>query len=88
MTSNQLSKERPPSPRQAAQTQAGLGMILPSMPDAKALTISVGIIGATVMPHAVYLQGIDGILRHVGAEALLRDDGTLQIVYSNSLKSR
>jgi manganese transport protein len=36
--------------------QAGRGMILPSMPDATALTISVGIIGATVMPHAVYLH--------------------------------
>ena len=36
--------------------QAGLGLILPSMPDRTALTISVGIIGATVMPHAVYLH--------------------------------
>jgi len=36
--------------------QAGLGVILPSMPDAAALTISVGVIGATVMPHAVYLH--------------------------------
>jgi len=36
--------------------QAGLGMILPSMPGAAALTISVGVIGATVMPHAVYLH--------------------------------
>ena len=36
--------------------QAGLGLVTPSMPDAAALTISVGIIGATVMPHAVYLH--------------------------------
>jgi manganese transport protein len=36
--------------------QAGLGSILPAMPNAAALTISVGIIGATVMPHAVYLH--------------------------------
>jgi manganese transport protein len=36
--------------------QAGLHSVLPSMPDATALTISVGIIGATVMPHAVYLH--------------------------------
>jgi manganese transport protein len=36
--------------------QAGLHSILPIMPDAAALTISVGIIGATVMPHAIYLQ--------------------------------
>jgi manganese transport protein len=35
---------------------AGLGAIVPKMPDAEALTISVGIIGATVMPHAVYLH--------------------------------
>ncbi|MDE3237763.1 MAG: Nramp family divalent metal transporter [Paracoccaceae bacterium] len=32
------------------------GVILPQMPDAAALTISVGIIGATVMPHAIYLH--------------------------------
>jgi manganese transport protein len=35
---------------------AGIGAVLPRMPDAEALTISVGIIGATVMPHAVYLH--------------------------------
>ena len=35
---------------------AGLGMVIPTMPNAAALTISVGIIGATVMPHAVYLH--------------------------------
>jgi manganese transport protein len=36
--------------------QAGLHSVLPSMPDAAALTLSVGIIGATVMPHAIYLH--------------------------------
>ncbi len=36
--------------------QAFVGLVTPSMPDATALTISVGIIGATVMPHAVYLH--------------------------------
>ncbi len=36
--------------------ETALGLIVPSMPDATALTISVGIIGATVMPHAVYLH--------------------------------
>ncbi len=35
---------------------AGLGAIIPSLPDAEALTIAVGIVGATVMPHAVYLH--------------------------------
>ncbi|AQS47745.1 MULTISPECIES: Nramp family divalent metal transporter [Thioclava] len=32
------------------------GLITPAMPDAKALTIAVGIIGATVMPHAIFLH--------------------------------
>jgi manganese transport protein len=35
--------------------QAGLHIVLPWLPDAAALTLSVGIIGATVMPHALYL---------------------------------
>jgi manganese transport protein len=36
--------------------QAGLHTLLPSLPDAGSLTLSVGIIGATVMPHALYLH--------------------------------
>lgn len=35
---------------------AGWGMVSPQLPDAQALTIAVGIIGATVMPHAIYLH--------------------------------
>ncbi|OCX63180.1 divalent metal cation transporter [Thioclava sp. SK-1] len=35
---------------------AGMGLITPDLPDMMALTISVGIIGATVMPHAIYLH--------------------------------
>jgi manganese transport protein len=35
---------------------AAMHTVLPQMPDAEALTISVGIIGATVMPHAIYLH--------------------------------
>ncbi|MBN8290607.1 Nramp family divalent metal transporter [Rhodobacter sp. NTK016B] len=35
---------------------AGIGMMTPSLPDSAALTIAVGIIGATVMPHAIYLH--------------------------------
>ncbi|AOZ69516.1 divalent metal cation transporter [Rhodobacter xanthinilyticus] len=35
---------------------AGFGLVTPAMPDAAALTIAVGIIGATVMPHAIYLH--------------------------------
>ncbi|WP_448956547.1 Nramp family divalent metal transporter [Labrys neptuniae] len=45
--------------------QAGLGMIMPAMPDSTALTISVGIIGATVMPHALYLHS--GLTQHRAA---------------------
>jgi manganese transport protein len=35
---------------------AALHSVLPDLPDAAALTLSVGIIGATVMPHAIYLH--------------------------------
>ncbi|GHE02872.1 manganese transporter [Defluviimonas sp. 20V17] len=35
---------------------AAVGLVTPDLPDAAALTIAVGIIGATVMPHAVYLH--------------------------------
>src|ERR1700690_1361301 len=35
---------------------AALHSVVPGLPDAEALLISVGIIGATVMPHAVYLH--------------------------------
>ena len=49
--------------------QAGLGLVTPSMPNAEALTISVGIIGATVMPHAVYLHSSLTQHRAPGADA-------------------
>ncbi|MCC0069570.1 MAG: Nramp family divalent metal transporter [Rhodobacteraceae bacterium] len=32
------------------------GLTTPALPDATALTIAVGIVGATVMPHAIYLH--------------------------------
>ncbi len=35
---------------------AGTGLVSPELADAAALTIAVGIIGATVMPHAIYLH--------------------------------
>ncbi len=41
---------------------AGVGMLVPQLPDAQALTISVGIIGATVMPHAIFLHS--GLTQH------------------------
>ncbi|MCX4162782.1 MULTISPECIES: Nramp family divalent metal transporter [Paraburkholderia] len=37
-------------------SQVGMHTILPSIPNDEALTISVGIVGATVMPHAIYLH--------------------------------
>ncbi len=33
-----------------------MGMLIPSLPDAEAIVISLGIIGATVMPHNLYLH--------------------------------
>ena len=41
---------------------AGLHTLVPGLPDAAALTIAVGIIGATVMPHAIYLHS--GLTQH------------------------
>ena len=35
---------------------AGRALVMPSLPDARALTIAVGIVGATVMPHAIFLH--------------------------------
>ena len=35
---------------------AGLGSVVPRLPDAGALTIAVGIVGATIMPHAIFLH--------------------------------
>jgi len=35
---------------------AALHSVLPKLPDAGAVTLAVGIIGATVMPHAIYLH--------------------------------
>jgi manganese transport protein len=35
---------------------AGRGLITPQIADSDALTIAVGIVGATVMPHAIYLH--------------------------------
>ncbi|MFD1797867.1 Nramp family divalent metal transporter [Paracoccus aurantiacus] len=37
-------------------TSAATGLTTPALPDAAALTIAVGIIGATVMPHAIFLH--------------------------------
>ena len=49
---------------------AATGAVTPSLPDAGALTLAVGIIGATVMPHAVYLHS--GLTQH---RAHVRNEG-------------
>src|SRR5271167_3985067 len=36
--------------------EAGIGSVLPQLPDAGAVTIAVGIVGATIMPHAIFLH--------------------------------
>jgi manganese transport protein len=36
--------------------QAALGAVLPKLPDRGAVTLAAGIVGATVMPHAIYLH--------------------------------
>ena len=48
---------------------AGVGLMTPALPDSFALTIAVGIIGATVMPHAIYLHS--GLMQ---SRAQPRDD--------------
>ncbi len=40
------------------------GALRPTLPDAHAITLSVGIVGATVMPHAIYLHS--GLTQHRG----------------------
>src|SRR6202166_4207391 len=55
----------------AAATHA----VVPQIPDAGALLLAVGIIGATVMPHAVYLHS--GLTQ---ARIPVRDDGDRRMV--------
>lgn len=43
---------------------AATGLSSPALPDAAALTIAVGIIGATVMPHAIYVHSALARDRH------------------------
>lgn len=38
------------------------GSLVPTLPDSGALTVAVGILGATVMPHAIYLHS--GLTQH------------------------
>ncbi len=59
---------------------AATGLVTPLMPDATALTIAVGIIGATVMPHAVYLHsGLTQMRTHMRHD----EDRRKVVRYSN-----
>lgn len=52
---------------------AGLGTVLPQIADGDALTIAVGIVGATVMPHALYLHsGLTQSRIRVSTDAMRR----------------
>jgi len=52
-----------------------LGTVTPDLPDAAALALAVGIIGATVMPHAVYLHS--GLTQ---TRIQARDDGERRVL--------
>ncbi|MEZ5873173.1 MAG: Nramp family divalent metal transporter [Nitratireductor sp.] len=56
------------------------GLLIPSMPDKTALLISVGIIGATVMPHAVFLHS--GLTQYRG-DARTDQDRRMLVRFSN-----
>jgi manganese transport protein len=60
--------------------QAWLGAVVPRLPDAGAATLAVGIFGATVMPHAIYLHS--GLTQ---ARGLARSDADRRLLvwYSN-----
>ena len=63
-----------------AWADAARGLTTPRIPDAEALTIAVGIIGATVMPHALFLHS--GLTQGRGG---VRDDSDRRVLlrYSN-----
>lgn len=59
---------------------AAAGLATPAIPDAAALTIAVGIIGATVMPHAIFLHS--GLTQ--GRTAIRSDDERRKVLrFSN-----
>ena len=59
---------------------AGLGAVTPRLPDAGALTIAVGIVGATIMPHAIFLHS--GLTQN-RAPTRNHDERRLVLRYSN-----
>ncbi len=56
------------------------GIVVPRLPDGEALTIAVSIIGATVMPHALYLHS--GLTQRRGQSADARERN-LMVRFSN-----
>ncbi len=58
---------------------AGIGMLTPAIPDTGALTLAVGIIGATIMPHAIFLHS--GLTQDRGRGA---SQGTLRRMLRSS----
>jgi manganese transport protein len=60
--------------------EAAKGLVTPKIPDAEALTIAVGIIGATVMPHALFLHS--GLTQGRGSPRT-DSDRRLLVRYSN-----
>jgi manganese transport protein len=60
--------------------EAAVHMIVPSLPSGEALMIAVGIVGATVMPHAIYLHS--GLTQGRAPARNTRERATL-LRYSN-----
>ncbi|NRZ57774.1 NRAMP (natural resistance-associated macrophage protein)-like metal ion transporter [Clostridium beijerinckii] len=46
--------------------QVGIHTIIPSLPNSQALLIAVGMLGATVMPHVIYLHS--HLVQHRGTD--------------------
>ena len=68
--------------------QAALGAVTPTLPDAAALTIAVGIIGATVMPHAIFLHSglasVRGAARNDRERRMLLGFSNLEVIVALS----
>jgi manganese transport protein len=60
---------------------AAIGAVAPQFPDAAALTIAVGVVGATVMPHAIFLHS--GLTQN-RAPARHEDDRGKLLRFSNT----
>ena len=63
---------------------AARGLMTPALPDAAALTLAVGMIGATVMPHAIFLHSglasVRGAARNDGERRMLLRFSNLEVI--------